>query len=249
MSESNPPAQTNRNWLSAGRVLVLGIAGVVVVLGLILVAMAIGDSEGEQPARVDALAGSSNECVECHRRTTPGIVQQYGVSTMAAAEVECEDCHEVEADYPGAVEHEGTFVLRSPTSAMCETCHQAEVAQYNQSRHSIPAYAAMVGLEGLTEEELALYHSIPEAQPAPNEMRNALFAIEGPAVTRFACESCHSVGAPPRMDRWGSARSVTCATNSAWNRRASPKRATPATSGRTIPSGKSTRSRRTASPT
>ncbi|HML20257.1 MAG TPA: multiheme c-type cytochrome [Aggregatilinea sp.] len=196
MSDTTPPAPTNRNWLSAGRILILGVAGVIVVLGLVLVAIAVGESENEEPARVDALASSDNECVECHRRTTPGIVQQYGMSSMAAAEVECEDCHEVDSDYPGAVEHEGTYVLRSPTSAKCETCHQAEVAQYNQSRHSIPAYVAMVGLDGLTEDQLAMYHSIPEAQPAPNEMRNALFAIEGPAVTRFACESCHGIGAP-----------------------------------------------------
>jgi hypothetical protein len=79
---------------------------------------------------------------------------------------------------------------------MCETCHTAEVRQYNASRHGIPAYAAMVGLEGLTEEQLALYNAIPEAQPKPNEMRNALFAIEGPAITRFACESCHNIGLP-----------------------------------------------------
>ncbi len=196
MSERNDSGRAAQ-WLTAGRILILGVAGVVVVLGLILVAMAIGESEmSEGTARVDALAGSTNECVTCHRRTTPGIVQQYGMSTMAAAEVACEDCHEVDEDYPGAVEHEGTFVLRSPTTARCETCHQAEVAQYNQSRHAIPAYVAMVGLEGLTEDELALYNAIPEAKPAPNEMRNALYAIEGPAVTRFACEACHNIGAP-----------------------------------------------------
>jgi hypothetical protein len=27
-------------------------------------------------------------------------------------------------------------------------------------------------------------------------MRNALFAIEGPEITRFACESCHNIGRP-----------------------------------------------------
>jgi hypothetical protein len=123
-------------------------------------------------------------------------VEQYGYSTMASAKVECQNCHEVKQDYPGAVEHEGTFVLRSPTSAMCESCHAQEVKQFHASRHSIPAYAAMVGLEGLTEDQLAEYNAIPEGAVKPNETRNALHAIEGAAVTRFACESCHNIGKP-----------------------------------------------------
>jgi hypothetical protein len=57
----------------------------------------------------------------------------------------------------------------------------------------------MIGLQGLEEQHpdlQALYDSIPEAAPNPNEMRNALFALEGPAVTRFACEGCHNIGRP-----------------------------------------------------
>lgn len=185
-------------WLSAGRVLVIGLVGVIIVLGLVLIIIALDESDdiGEGTERVNALADSDNECVECHERSTPGIVQQYGYSTMAAANVACEDCHEVDEDYPGAVEHEGTFVLNSPTTAMCESCHTQEVREFNASRHGIPAYAAMVGLEGLTEAELEIWNSIPEAQPNPNDARNALYALEGPEITRFACEGCHNVGKP-----------------------------------------------------
>ena len=76
-------------------------------------------------------------------RQSPGIVDQFSHSTMAAAEVTCRDCHEVSADYPGAVEHEGDYVLASPTTARCEKCHEAEVAQYYQSRHSLPSWVAV----------------------------------------------------------------------------------------------------------
>ncbi len=185
------------------RVLIIGLAAVIVVLGLALVLQAIGLARapgiGEAAERPDALANSDDECVVCHRRTTPGIVEQYGHSTMAAAEVSCQDCHEVEDDYPGSVEHEGTYVLSSPTPAMCERCHSTEVAQYNASRHSLPAYVAMIGVQGLEDQYPDLvdeYRAIPEAQPNPNDARNALFALEGPAVTRFACEGCHNIGRP-----------------------------------------------------
>lgn len=190
--------QSPKNPLQASKALVGGLVAVILVMGVVMVMMVIGRSTapaGEEE-QVNVLANSTDSCVECHRNTTPGIVDQYGHSTMAAAEVTCQDCHEVEADYPGASEHEGTYVLGSPTAAMCETCHQAEVAQFNQSRHSIPAYVAMVGAEALTPEHLEMYEAIPESGYNPDRLRNALFALEGPEVTRFACEGCHNVGRP-----------------------------------------------------
>jgi hypothetical protein len=79
---------------------------------------------------------------------------------------------------------------------MCQDCHQAEVAQFNQSRHGLPSYVAYAGTEHLTEAQLAQYEAIPEGSFAPDKMRNALFALEGPEITNFACEDCHNVGRP-----------------------------------------------------
>lgn len=194
MSENGNEATGGwRTW----RLLIVGLVAVLIVVGIVFVAATIAQSSApaEAEERVDALANSDDECVVCHRRTTPGIVEQYGVSTMATAEVACQDCHEVDAGYPGAVEHEGGYVLATPSTAMCERCHTAEVAQYDQSRHGLPAYVAYTGTESLTEEQLAQYQGIPEIT-APDRQRNALFALEGPAVTRFACEVCHNVGKP-----------------------------------------------------
>ena len=193
-----PEHPVNRS--NSGRLLVLGVVSVVIVLGMVLVIQAVtavSPAEAESET-VNALFNSNDECVACHRNATPGIVEQYGHSTMAGAEVTCRDCHEVSADYPDAVAHEGTFVLTSPTAAKCEACHQAEVAQFNQSRHSIPAYVAYAGEEVLTEEQAAAYHAVPEGGYVQEKMkaRNSLHAMEGPAITRFACETCHNVGKP-----------------------------------------------------
>jgi hypothetical protein len=190
MSESN-----KSSWLP--RALIYGLVVVVVVIGVTLIIMAIG-SAGTPTAgeEVNALANSNDECVVCHERTTPGIIQQYGHSTMAAAEVACQNCHEVNQDYPGSVEHEGTYVLRSPTTAMCAKCHQVEVAQYNQSRHGLPAYVAFAGSEDLSPEHLAMYEAIPEGGFSPDKSRNAIAELEGPEMTKFTCEGCHDVGLP-----------------------------------------------------
>lgn len=188
-------AQDNTSGLP--RLLIFGFVGVIIVIGLVLVIQTISVSTQPTVEReTNALATSQNDCVVCHRETTPGIVVQYGHSTMAAAEVTCQNCHEVKQDDPGAFEHEGTYVLGQPTPAMCERCHTQEVAQFSQSRHGLPAYVAYAGTGDLSPDLVAAYEGIPEGGFAPDKMRNALYALEGPAITRFACEGCHNVGRP-----------------------------------------------------
>ena len=92
-------------WQSL-RLLILGLVVTIIVLGITITIMAVGSSgAAATEERVNVLADSDDECVTCHANTTPGIIEQYGHSTMAAAEVTCRDCHEVEADYPGSVAH------------------------------------------------------------------------------------------------------------------------------------------------
>jgi hydroxylamine dehydrogenase len=187
----------SKTGLRSLRFLILGLVIVVVVLGVALIVMAIGRSGTQVDLRgVDVLANSDDECVECHRRTTPGIVEQYSHSTMAVAEVTCRNCHEVAFDYPGAVEHEGVNILSSPTTAMCDRCHTQEVAQFNQSRHGLPAYVAVVGSQELSPIYLSLYEAIPEGQYSPDKSRNAIAELEGPDLVPFTCLACHSIGAP-----------------------------------------------------
>jgi len=192
VSEPSKPSFFSRSQVLIGTLLI-----VIVVIGLAAVLRAIGHAgRPSEVGSVDALAGSNDKCVRCHRNATPGIVEQYGVSTMAAANVKCEDCHEVAADYPGAVAHEGTWILASPTPHMCSRCHEPETNQFEHSRHGIPAYVAYAGSEGLTPDQMAQYRAIPEGQFDPQKLRNALFALEGPDITRFACVACHGVGEP-----------------------------------------------------
>ena len=179
------------------RVLVIGLVGVIVLFGLILVIRLTGQTATTaSPTPADALANSNDACVECHRNASPGIIQEFAHSTMAAAKVSCSNCHEVAANYPGATAHGGTYVLKSPTAAMCQQCHQAEVAQFNQSRHAIPAWVAVNGSTGLSPALMAMYQAIPESQFSPNKTQNAIAALEGADVLRFACENCHAIGKP-----------------------------------------------------
>lgn len=68
------------------RLQIAGFVAVIIVLGLVLMAQAVARSITEaatEGAWPNALAGSRDEGVACHRQSMPGIVEQYGVSAMA----------------------------------------------------------------------------------------------------------------------------------------------------------------------
>lgn len=179
------------------RILILSLLVVIVVVGAAFMVLVIRQAGVKvTPGQVDVLANSTDECVTCHREDTPGIVSQFSHSAMAAAKVTCRDCHEVKADYPGAEEHEGAYILAAPTAAKCQKCHETEVAQFYQSRHSLPSYVAVAGSKDLSATLLAMYQAIPEGSFSADKPRNAIAVLEGEAVMPFACENCHSIGLP-----------------------------------------------------
>lgn len=182
-----------------------------IITGIVLVVMALIIVSQRDPDETETsttslgeelfanAADSDDECVVCHVNHTPGIVVQYGDSAHYQANVSCAECHKVPEDYAGAIQHpdQDFFVLSRSSPARCARCHENQVDQYNLSRHSLPAYVAYAGTEALSEEHLAQYNAIPEGGTLPGgRARNALYHLEGPAVTRFACETCHDVGKP-----------------------------------------------------
>jgi hypothetical protein len=50
---------------------------------------------------------------------------------------------------------------------------------------------------------MAMYQAIPEGSFSPDKARNAIAAIEGPTMTPFTCENCHSIGQPALDDSVG----------------------------------------------
>jgi hydroxylamine dehydrogenase len=189
--------EKSNNPMRAARTLIIGVIAVLLTLSLVLIIQAITQSgEPVDTGEVDVFANSTNECILCHREETPGIIKQYSQSTMAAAGVDCQNCHEVQQGYPGSVEHAGTYVLNSPTTTKCGTCHEKQVAEFNQSRHGLPAYVAVEGTQGLSQDLMAMYEQIPEGGYSPDKSRNAIAALEGEDLTGFTCNACHDIGKP-----------------------------------------------------
>ncbi len=186
------------------KTLIVGVVATVVVLLIIYLFTKLpsgGESGTIDTATNTVVFDSADKCATCHRRVSPDIVNQFGMSTMARAGVKCVDCHVVEKSNPMGKEHQGFFITNSPTPKQCAKCHPAETRQFDHSRHGAPSWMALNGFADFSpEQQKFVDQNIPEANRGPNGIitatRNSLFDIEGPSVTPAACQSCHAIGKP-----------------------------------------------------
>lgn len=142
-----------------------------------------------------------DRCAACHRRVTPGIVEQWAESTHARRGVTCRDCHQVAEASPYAQAHVGTHISTTVTPRVCGQCHARVTEEFSQSRHSLPAWASLTGTRDFARDPrlMALWSETSHPPPDPGlvlSSRIALHDLEGPGVTPLACESCHEIGRP-----------------------------------------------------
>ncbi len=186
------------------RTLIIASLVTLLVLGLIYLLTSLPGggqaTDDKNPVVQPTIYEGSDKCASCHKQVSPDIVNQFASSSMAHAGVKCVDCHVVQRNYPNGKEHEGFFITNSPTPLQCQRCHPRETDQFNLSRHSGPAWMALSGLDDFSPEQRKQVVRIPEvnrdAAGIVTAMRNSLFDIEGPSVSKMACQTCHAIGKP-----------------------------------------------------
>jgi len=83
---------------------------------------------------------ASIRCIECHARSTPGIVSDWKLSRHSEASVGCDSCH---GTAHGTAADASKALLPGPGT--CARCHATQVAQYRGSKHAL-AWAAMMAM-------------------------------------------------------------------------------------------------------
>lgn len=147
------------------------------------------------------LVKATGKCAECHLRETSAVVHQFERSVHAKRGVNCLECHRPAPGQIGTA-HKGFTIAVRMTSKNCATCHVTEYEQFARSRHAGPAWAAVVGREGFSAEQLAhteKYHPGTATRPA-----NVLAKLEGAGAIEKGCGSCHAVGKPNPDGSFGS---------------------------------------------
>ena len=85
----------------------------------------------------DAVITSENQdCVDCHRVKSPGIVGQWEISTHAQSGIGCMQCHQAELGDIDGYKHEGSFIATIVSPKDCARCHEPETAQFEASHHA-----------------------------------------------------------------------------------------------------------------
>ena len=136
---------------------------------------------------------ATGKCAECHSQETAAIVHQYSMSKHASANVTCYDCHSSQ-DGQAQVDHKGFILAVDVTALNCAQCHTTEYEQYRRSRHAAPSWAAVMGEDPFTTEQVEFaekYHPGGVKRPA-----NTLAIAEGEGVMEKGCQACHSIGRP-----------------------------------------------------
>ncbi len=117
-----------------------------------------------------AVPADASECVDCHTRTTPGIVNDWKISRHGAIGLDCAACH-------GNKHHSAVdaALAQIPGPETCAPCHAERVRQYQAGKHAL-AWAAM--------------NSMPTIHWQPT------VATEG----MKGCGGCHKIGVKTEDD-------------------------------------------------
>ncbi len=92
----------------------------------------------------------AQQCVNCHKRTTPNIVSDWQLSKHSQNDVDCATCHGDQHKSPADVAK-----ALIPTPETCATCHETQVNQFNAGKHS-KAWAAMKAMPTAHWQPMAL---------------------------------------------------------------------------------------------
>jgi hypothetical protein len=131
------------------------------------------------------------QCVECHKQTTPNIVSDWQASKHSQNDVGCSVCHGEEhktaGDYAAA---------RIPTPDTCAQCHEDRVDQFKRGKHAL-AWTAMKAMPTAHAQPVALMEGMKgcggchkiglKTEAAVRDLQKV-----GAGFGRASCDACHT---------------------------------------------------------
>lgn len=134
---------------------------------------------------------AQSNCINCHSKITPNIVSDWQLSKHSQSEVGCTECHgsdhtKVE-DYAKA---------KSPTPETCNTCHDAQVAQFKKGKHAL-AWAAMKAMPTIHMQPMTLIDGMKGCGAChkigtKKESDVQKIKSEGSLFGHATCDACHT---------------------------------------------------------
>ena len=133
----------------------------------------------------------AQDCVECHQKISPGIVNDWQLSKHFQNKIGCSECH---GDQHTSAQD--VAEVKIPTPDTCANCHEAKVKQFKSGKHAF-AWAAMKAMPTAHWQPMALMegmkgcggcHKIGLKSDA--EMKELKKSGAGFGVA--SCDACHT---------------------------------------------------------
>jgi predicted CXXCH cytochrome family protein len=133
----------------------------------------------------------SQQCTDCHKKTTPNIVSDWQLSKHSQNDVDCSVCHG--EDHKTANDY---AVARIPTPETCAQCHEEKVTQFKKGKHAL-AWAAMKAMPTAHAQPVAMMEGMKgcggchkiglKSEAEVRELQQA-----GSGFGRASCDACHT---------------------------------------------------------
>ncbi|MBI4690521.1 MAG: cytochrome C [Nitrospirae bacterium] len=132
-------------------------------------------------------APAKSACIDCHKKVTPGIVQQHLEGKMSKKGVDCSSCHGSEHK-----KSDDSRLAKMPTPETCSGCHKKQTDQFKAGKHNLAWIAASA---------MPMWAHQPKA-------------VVGEGYK--GCSSCHKIGVKSDTEkgtyRYGGAQCDSCHT-------------------------------------
>ena len=138
-----------------------------------------------------AATAFAQECVECHKKVTPGIVSDWQLSKHSKGGLECSVCHG--KDHKTALD---VTNVKMPTLDTCAVCHMLRVQQFKSGKHAI-AWASMKTMPTTHWQPMVLTEGMKgcggchkiglKSEAEINQLRK-----EGSVFGNASCDACHT---------------------------------------------------------
>jgi len=133
----------------------------------------------------------ADNCIDCHKKTTPRIVTDWQESKHSQNGIECSTCHGIEHSSASDVAK-----VKIPTPETCEMCHAEQTAQFRASKHAA-AWAAMKAMPTFHAQPVAMTEGMKGCGgchkvglKTPEEIKE--LKASGAGFGLASCDACHT---------------------------------------------------------
>jgi hypothetical protein len=78
----------------------------------------------------------TTKCLDCHKKSSKGVVQQWGTSKHYRAKIGCFECHQANAGDKDGFMHHGERIATIVSPKDCGKCHTKETEEFASSHHA-----------------------------------------------------------------------------------------------------------------